>query len=439
MSTLRYSRSSLAAALRSGGIGSGDTVLVHLDLAALGDAEGAPTPESRNALVRDALFDAAGPEGTILVPTYSFSFCRREDFDPETTPAVPGAWNPAVDFSEEFRKLPGAVRSRDPIHSVAGVGPRAQELLENVPGTCFGAGSVFHRLLLAGAKICTIGLGLDEATSRHHVEERVGVPYRFKKLFTGKVKENGTFRKMGWVYYVRILADNAFPDGSRLASLAEEEGICRPVPVGAGRVRVVSCRAFDDLTERALRRDPWFTARGPAGDPIELEKARVGASAARGAPALPGRDGEGHRRRPLAPAAEHRVGRLRHRAVGARRHGPDDGSRVSERSRGGNVDRAREVDVPRGVPRDARRPAALFHGGPRAPRRVVLPSVRGRRLARGAPPPPARPPEPPGCGSLRLQVLRARLGALLRAADCGTRSPTRSTGSSSGRISATGR
>lgn len=277
MSKLKYSRSSLAAALRSGGIGSGDTVLVHLDLAALGDAEGAPTTASRNALVREALFEVVGPEGTVLVPTYSFSFCRQEDFDPDTTPAVCGAWNPAVDFPEEFRKLPGAVRSRDPIHSVAGVGPRAAELLENVPGTCFGTGSVFHRLHLAGAKILTLGLGLDEATYRHHVEERVGLPYRFRKLFTGKVKENGTFRKMGWVYYVRILADNATPDGSRLASLAEEEGICRVADVGAGRIRVVTCRDFDDLTERTLRRDPWFTARGPAADPIELEKARVGA------------------------------------------------------------------------------------------------------------------------------------------------------------------
>src|SRR5512140_1736521 len=102
MSKLTYSRSSLAAALRSGGIGPGDTVLVHLDVAALGDAEGAPTAATRNALVREALFDAVGPQGTILVPTYSFSFCRQQDFDPDTTPSVCGAWSPTVDFPEEF-------------------------------------------------------------------------------------------------------------------------------------------------------------------------------------------------------------------------------------------------------------------------------------------------------------------------------------------------
>ena len=277
MSKLNFSRSSLVSALRSGGIGPGDTVLVHLDLAALGEAEGASSPASRNALVREALFEVVGPQGTILVPTYSFSFCRQEDFDPETTPTVSGPWSPGVDFPEEFRSLPGAVRSRDPIHSIAGVGPRATELLADVPATCFGEGSVFHRLLLAGAKVCTIGLGLDEATFRHYVEERIGVPYRFRKLFTGRVRENGAFRKMGWLYYVRILAENAFPDGSRLASLAESEGRCRVVPVGAGRISVISCRDFDELTERALRRDPWFTARGPAGDSMELERARVAA------------------------------------------------------------------------------------------------------------------------------------------------------------------
>lgn len=52
MSKRKYSRSSLAGALRSGGIGPGDTVLVHLDLAALGEAEGAPTA-ARNAVARD--------------------------------------------------------------------------------------------------------------------------------------------------------------------------------------------------------------------------------------------------------------------------------------------------------------------------------------------------------------------------------------------------
>ena len=197
MSKLSYSRSSFDDALRQAGVRPGDTLFVHVDLAALGDAEGATAAAARNALVREALFDAVGPEGTILVPTYTFSFCRGEKFDPETTTTAGGPWSPTADFLEEFRQLPRAVRSRDPIHSVAGVGPRAKELLESVPPTCFGEGSVFHRLLVAGAKICTIGLGLEEATFRHHVEERVGVPYRFKKLFTGRLKTNGECEKQG--------------------------------------------------------------------------------------------------------------------------------------------------------------------------------------------------------------------------------------------------
>src|SRR4029077_9050815 len=96
------------------------------------------------------------------------------------------------------RRRPDAMRSRDPIHSVAGEGPLAAELLADVPPTCFGAGSVFDRLRRAGGKICMIGLGLDEATFRHFSEESVGVPFRYQKLFTGHIRDRGVVRKQGW-------------------------------------------------------------------------------------------------------------------------------------------------------------------------------------------------------------------------------------------------
>ena len=32
------------------------------------------------------------------------------------------------------------------------------------------------------------------------------------KLFTGQIRDNGATRKQGWIYNVRILADNFYPD-----------------------------------------------------------------------------------------------------------------------------------------------------------------------------------------------------------------------------------
>ena len=272
-----YTAEELRRSLEDVGLGRGDTVMLHAGLEALGVLAGAASPSDAYPMVLDAVRAVIGDGGTIVVPTYTFSFCRREEFDPARTPTGGGPWSPSAGFLEYFRTLPGVQRSRDPIHSVAAMGARAAQLVEDVPPTCFGAGSVFERLVDAGAKVCMLGLPLEEATIRHHFEESAGVPFRYRKLFTGRIVEGGQPLKSGWVYSVRIMAGNGYPDGSRLEELARDEGVCRAARVGKGAILAVDAREYRDLTLRALAKDPWLTARGPAGDPVALEDARVGA------------------------------------------------------------------------------------------------------------------------------------------------------------------
>ena len=273
-----YSQSDLVESLKKIGIGFGDVVYTVVNLAALGKASGRSTEEEHYQCLIGALRDAVGESGTILVPTYTFSFCRGEVFDVRDTPSVYGPWSPSTGFLEYFRRLPGAVRSLDPIHSVAGIGPRAVEILSNLPPTCFGEDSVPHRLRSIGAKICAIGVGLHESNFQHHVEEIVGVPFRFKKLFTGQIRDNGVSEKKGWIYNVGILAKNGVVDEHRLEKRALEAGICTAAAVGRGELLGSDCRDLFELTSQALSEDSWFTARGPAGDPVELEKLRVSGS-----------------------------------------------------------------------------------------------------------------------------------------------------------------
>ncbi len=278
MSGADYRREELVEALGAVGLAKGDTAFVHVCLEELGRAFGAASPETRNRLLLDCLKEVLGPSGTILVPTYTFSFCRGETYDAERSPTPGGLWSTSRDFLEFFRMLPGAVRSRDPILSVAGIGPRAMDLLRDVPPTCFGPGSVHERLLEGDGKICMIGVGLSESSFRHYVEEVVGIPGRFKKLFTGTVRDNESTRKQDWIYNVRILADPFFPDGTRLEAVARERGDLRAARVGRSEILGIEARRYFDLTAEQLRRDPSFTVRGPAADPEAAEEARVGAS-----------------------------------------------------------------------------------------------------------------------------------------------------------------
>jgi aminopeptidase-like protein/aminoglycoside N3'-acetyltransferase len=272
-----YSRTDLLNGLRRTGLRAGDIVFFQVSHATLGLVEGGFSGEAAVEFLYSAMREVLGSEGTMLVPTFSFSFYRNEDFDPRTAPSVQGAWSSSLEFLEYFRQLPGVVRSADPIYSVAGLGPMAEKLLTQLPNTSYGKNCLYERLLKFAGKICGVGVGLTEAPFLHYVEETAGVPFRYKKLFTGRIGQNGRMNKQGWISSEPIQAANGFPDGTRLEKMARSEGQCSVAEVGLGEVLSIDCKSFYELASRQLARDPWFTARGPAGDVVELENARTNA------------------------------------------------------------------------------------------------------------------------------------------------------------------
>jgi aminopeptidase-like protein/aminoglycoside N3'-acetyltransferase len=273
-SKTNYSRADLINGLELTGLRPGDTVFFQVSHLSLGEVERGP---EMFELLYSAMREVIGSEGTMLLPAYSFSFCRNEDFDVQASPAIQGAWSPSLDFLEYFRRLPGIVRSADPNLSVAGLGPRAEELLTQLPNTSYGTDCLHERLLKSGGKICGIGVGLAEASFLHYLEEAMGVPFRYRKLFTGRVGQNGELNKQGWISSVPIRAANALPNGTRVEKIARSEGLCGVAQVGLGEVISIDCRSFYELIGREIARDPWITARGPAGNPVQLENARTGA------------------------------------------------------------------------------------------------------------------------------------------------------------------
>ncbi len=268
-------RAILSAALRAGGVVQGDIVWIQ----ACGEPLESLLGDDRERMCRtieEAVREVVGPEGTLLVPAFTFSFPAREAFDPATSSPRSGKFHTLVELSSHLQRMPGAVRSRDPIFSVVGQGPRVSEMLGDLPSRSFGAGSVHDRLRRAGGKLVLVGVGLDEAVLRHSVEAAVRVPWRYDKLFTGHVVEDGRTVKEGWIYNVRILASNGDPAAEHLAAAALDAGIGVVFPFGDSTLTVAPAREYHDFLVGELRRDPWCSARGPAVDPAAAESARVG-------------------------------------------------------------------------------------------------------------------------------------------------------------------
>lgn len=251
-----YSRAELASALEAVGVRRGDVLFSHSNVGYFGLPEAGRTPEAVFSTIVGAIQDVIGEEGTLVVPTFSYSFCRRQPFDPANTPSTCGA------FTEMVRRHPDARRSVEPIFSVAALGARAEELTADVSAECFGAGSFWQRFLQHDGIICNLNFDAG-STFVHYVERCLGVPYRFDKLFPGVVEEDGRRRKMGAVFFCQDLTNPL--TGAAFEPfdvLARKRGLARSERVGRGAVVAIRARDTFALIEEQLKHDPWLLTVG---------------------------------------------------------------------------------------------------------------------------------------------------------------------------------
>lgn len=256
MMTYHYTRKDLLKAIEAIGVGPGDIVSLHVSLGRLGLAQAVERdyPALSNFVI-DAFLEVLGANGTLLVPTYTYSFHNGQVYEVESTSSLTG------DLTEVFRSRTTAVRSRDPEISWAAIGPSAQAILRNISNECFGAGSVFDNLVMADGLICTLGLGMRWATFCHHIEKTANVPFRFDKRLRGIIREHGQQREEEWIYFAKPRVPNCQPNNMTLEKMAMERA--RVAPVGRGEVRGVRAREYLAFGLAQLRENPWLTAKGP--------------------------------------------------------------------------------------------------------------------------------------------------------------------------------
>lgn len=265
-----YSKAELKEALRCAGIQEGDILYCHVAMSKLGIPKEQLEGKTKFNVIYEALLEAIGPQGTLLTPTFTYSFCYGQIYDPVESPSTVGY------FGENLRKLQGAKRSLDPLFSSAGIGHKIDELFQDLPNESFGKDCLFDRLGKIGAKLCNIGVDLFFTTFNHFVQEMFGVPYRFPKLFSGYVRLDGKLVKQNWIYSVRTLGDYSQPCFDKMQPEAVEKGICRIIPVGKGNIVNIPLRDMYELFTARLCKDPWDCAVGPPCDPVQKEEERVG-------------------------------------------------------------------------------------------------------------------------------------------------------------------
>lgn len=241
----------IAQAFRDCGISYGDVVMLHSD--ALFLAQLPPmSPEERYDTLFNVLDEVLGPDGTLVVPTFTYSFTKGEIYSIADTPSTVGV------LSEHFRKLVGVKRSHDPIFSIAARGRHAKQFAETGIADCFGPQSAFGLLEAHNAWLVCLGCSLDRITFVHYVEQKAKVNYRYFKSFSGVIEDNGKRTSAEISYYVRDLDRNSVIDLSYLSKRLAGKKLLSSVPVG--RVGLSAIRSHDFLEEASL-----LLANNPSG------------------------------------------------------------------------------------------------------------------------------------------------------------------------------
>jgi aminoglycoside 3-N-acetyltransferase len=255
--TAPANRRDLGRQLEALGVERGTILVVHTSFKSIGPIDDGPRG------VTEALLDAVGSSGTLVMPAMSDS----DDvvFDPAQTPAR--AMGVVADM---FWRMPGVLRSDSP-HSFAAIGPQAAAITApHPPEIPHGPDSPIGRAHDLDASVLLLGVGHDANTTVHLGEWYARVPYRLSKSCV--VLRDGV---PALVDYGEI--DHCCRNFSLVGDWLEARGLERRGQVGRGIARLMRARdvvatVVDELTSQPCR---FLCPRGTGCDECDLAWASV--------------------------------------------------------------------------------------------------------------------------------------------------------------------
>ncbi len=250
LSIKRISKEELVSDLKEIGVKKGDHLGVALSFKSIGYVIGGPET------FIDALLEAVGSQGTIMIPTYTHGFHISKVasgktayiFDHNFTPT----WTGLV--PETLRKRKSAIRSRHPINSVTAIGRLAEYLTEG-HNELSRSYMPYSKLAQIKGKILCIGLGDHVVAIRHeaqyqagffnHIPSGFGVKYRDDN---GKIK---IFTRREFIGCTTRLPE--------LVPTLRRMGLVRDGNIGMAHSIIVPAMEFIKETSKKLRANPTLT------------------------------------------------------------------------------------------------------------------------------------------------------------------------------------
>ena len=254
-----YRVSDIEEALIQIGIECGDDVFIHSNIGFFGRLENCKTGQQLCKTFLDCICNVIGESGTAVFPTFSYSFCHGEIFDPCNTKTTCGL------LSQYVLGLPKAVRSLDPNFSVAAIGDKSVYYTENPAHESFGKGCFFERFVNNNGKIICMNFDAG-STFIHYVERKNSVDYRYNKAFNGIIRIGEKEKRDYFVHFVYSLdkPENA-PCMPNVDLFCKRNNLFKKTKLGKGALLSMPSKTYCEAIEKELKIHPGFMTVGGCG------------------------------------------------------------------------------------------------------------------------------------------------------------------------------
>ncbi|MFX1569836.1 MAG: aminoglycoside N(3)-acetyltransferase [Promethearchaeota archaeon] len=234
------------------GIRSGQVIIMHSSLSAIGWIVGGPVS------VIKAVMQLITSEGTLIMPTFS-----GDNTDPSNweNPPVPEKWwdtirnemppyHPSITptrgmgiIVDTFRKWPDVIRSNHPVSSFAAWGKHAEYITKNHELEAdLGETSPLARIYQLNGKILLVGVSHENNSSLHLAEYRSHYPGKHYKLNGSAVLIN---QKRKWVEWKELNLN--IDDFEQIGKDYESKIKYIPGKIGLAKARLLSQREMVDF------------------------------------------------------------------------------------------------------------------------------------------------------------------------------------------------
>lgn len=240
----------------------GSLLIVHASFKPLKQAGLTPTA------VIQALLERLGTDGTLMMPTFTYSYVNyshRTAYDPKTTVGVENGI-----ISETFRMMPDVIRSNNPTYSIAACGRFAQELtFGSQDNAGLGHGSSYETALKLGATILLLNVSNNRNSMLHYAEIASGVPYNdipFRESWgRDALTANGV---------MKLIPE--YPACSEEFSKFDDEFVHAGFAERFGNSFLIDAQPMVDFICDKIRRQPdVMLCHDPACEPCVLRRARL--------------------------------------------------------------------------------------------------------------------------------------------------------------------